>query len=111
MGWLPQDMDKADQVKQLREMYQVCSNQLQVLPLAMVTLPKYLVNVPPFMAWGQLLVDRHNSLGYCRWDKLLSALFRSYWSPGMYIEVTNCIQHCLACQWDKPLALPQEELC
>ena len=51
MGWLPQDVDKADQLRQQREMYWVCGKELQVLLLAMATLPEHWVEVPPLMAY------------------------------------------------------------
>ena len=28
----------------------------------------------------------------------------------MHADVANCIRHCSVCQWDKPPALPKEEL-
>ena len=62
------------------------------------------------MARAQLLVDIHDSLGHYRWDKLLSALFRSYWWPGMQVDIANCVLHCSVCQQDKPPTLPKEEL-
>ena len=109
-GWLTQDVDEADRVRQLGGIYWVCSNELQVLLLAMATLPKHWVDIPMPVAWAQLLADTHDSLLHCRRDKLISALHRSYWWPGMHVDVANCMQHCSVCQWDKPPALPKEEL-
>ena len=40
MGWLPQDVEKADQFRHLGEMYWPCSNGLQVLLLATATSPE-----------------------------------------------------------------------
>ena len=76
----------------------------------MATLPEHWVDVPPLVARAQLLVDTHDSLGHCRWEKLLSALRGSYWWPGMHTEVADCIWHCLVCQQDKPPMPPKEEL-
>ena len=36
-GWLPQDVDEANQLRQLGEICQACGNKLQVLLLAMAT--------------------------------------------------------------------------
>ena len=63
MGWMPQDVDKANQVKQLGEMYWACSNELQVLVLAIATLPEHWLDIQWLVAWAQLLTDTHNSLG------------------------------------------------
>ena len=49
-GWLPQDVDEADQLRQMGEIYQVCSEELQVLLLTTATWPKHWVDVPPLMA-------------------------------------------------------------
>ena len=92
-------------------MYWACGKELQVLLLAMATLPERWVDVPPLVARAQLLVDTHDSLGHCRQDKLLSSLHGSYWWPGMHTDLADCIQHCSVCQWDKPPILPKEELC
>ena len=51
MGWFPQDMDEANQEKQLGEMYQVGSNELQVLFTANITLLECWVNVPLLVAF------------------------------------------------------------
>ena len=77
----------------------------------MATSPKHWVDVPPLVACAQLLADTHDSLGHCKWDKLLSALHDSYWWPGMHVDIADCIQHCLVCQQDKPPAPHKEELC
>ena len=77
-GWLAQDVDKVDQLKQLGEIYRVCINELQVLLLATANLPNHWVDVLPFMTQAQLLADTYN-LGHFEWDKLLSTLCRSYW--------------------------------
>ena len=65
MGWLLQDVDEANQAKQLEKMYWAFSNKLQVPITAMLTLPECWVDVPSLVAWAQLLVDIHDSLGHC----------------------------------------------
>ena len=65
---------------------------------------------PPLVAQAQLLVDMHDSLGHYRQAKLLSILCRSYWWPGIYTDIADCIQNFLVCQWDKLPELPKEEL-
>ena len=82
---------------------------MQVLLLATVTLPEYRVDLPPLMAWAQLLSNTHDSIGHCGFDKLLSALRGSYWWPGMHTDIADCIWHCSVCQWDKLPVLPKEE--
>ena len=77
-SWLPQDVDKADQLRQLGEMYWACSKVLQVLLPAMATLPDNLVGIPPLMVRALLLANTHDSLGHCSWDKLLRTLRGSY---------------------------------
>ena len=57
----------------------------------MASLPEYWVDVLPLVAWVQLLVDTHNSLGHYEWNKLLSALHRSYWCPDIYVDIAYCI--------------------
>ena len=109
-GWLPQDMDKANQLRQLGEMYWVSGNELQVLLPAMATSPECWVDVPLLMAHAQLLADTHDSLGHCGQDKLLSTLRGSCWWTGMHADVANCIWHYSVYQWDKLPALPKEEL-
>ena len=79
MGWLPQDVDEANQLRQVGEIYQAYCKELQVLILAMATLPECWMDIPLLVAHAQLLVDIHDSLGHCRWDKLLSALCYPYW--------------------------------
>ena len=74
MGWLPQDMDEANHFRWLGEMYWACSKELQVLLPVMATFLERWVDVPPLVAYAQLLVDKHDSLGHYGWDKLLSAL-------------------------------------
>ena len=98
MGWLPQDVDEDNQLRQLGDMYRACGNELQVLLPAMANLPECWVDVPLLMAFEQLLVDTHNSLGHCRWDKLLRTLRGSYWWPGMHVDIANYIWHCLLYQ-------------
>ena len=68
------------------------------------------MDVPLLVAGVQLLVDMHDSLRHCGWDKLLSALRGSYWWPGMHTDIADCTQHCLVCQWDKPPMLSKEKL-
>ena len=94
IGWLPQDMNEADRLRQLGERYQACGREVQVLFLATATSPKHWVDVPPLMAGAQPLADTYDSLGNCRQDKLLSALWGSYWWPYMHVDVADCIQHC-----------------
>ena len=65
MGWLPQDVDKANRLRQLGEMHRACGKEFQVLLLAMATSPKHWVDIPLLMARAQLLVDTHDSLGHC----------------------------------------------
>ena len=89
----------------------MCGKELQVSLLAMATSPEHWVDVPLLMASVQLLVDVHDSLRHCGWDKLLSALRGSYYWPGMYADVVDCVRHCLVCQQDKPSMPPKEELC
>ena len=93
MGWLTQDMNEADQVRQMGEMYQVCNNKLQVLLSTTATLPKRWVDVLLLMARAQFLADMHDSLGHCRQDKLLSALCSYYWWPGIHADIANCVWH------------------
>ena len=88
----------------------MCDKELQFLLLATVTSPQHWVDVPLLGACEQLLADTHSSLGHCGWDKLLSALCKSYWWPGMHVDIANWIPHCLVCKWDKPPMLPKEEL-
>ena len=76
----------------------------------MVTLPELWVDVPLLVAHAQLLADTHNSLEHCGWDKLLSALHYSYWWPGIHVDITDCMWHCLVCQLDKLPTPPKEEL-
>ena len=64
IGWLPQNMDEADQLKQLGEMYQACGKKLQVFLPAMATSPKHWVYIPLLMAHAPLLVETHYSLGH-----------------------------------------------
>ena len=78
MGWLPQDMDEADQLRKLGEIHWACGKELQVLLPAMASLPKCWVDVPLLVAHAQLLSDMHNSLGHYGWDKLLSTLCGSF---------------------------------
>ena len=103
-------MEEADQLRKLGEIYRVYGRELQVLLPATPTLPECWVDVPPLVAHAQLLVDTYDSLGHCGWDKLLSALCGSYWWPGMYADVADCIWHCSVCQQDKPPTLPKGEL-
>ena len=91
-------------------MYQECVEELQVFIPATATLPKCWLDLPLLVACAQLLVNTHNSLGHCRGDKLLSALCGSYWWLGMYVDIADCIWHCLVCQQDKVPALLKEEL-
>ena len=100
MGWLPKDVDEADRLRKLGEIYWVCGKELQVLLPATATSPKRWVDVPPLVAYAQLLANMHNSLGHCGWDKLLSTLRGSYWWAGMHADVADCIQHCSVCQQD-----------
>ena len=53
------------------EIYQACGKELLALILVTATSPECWVDVPPLVAHAQLLVDTHNSLGHCGWDKLL----------------------------------------
>ena len=92
-------------------MYWACGKELQVLFPATATSPECWVDVPPLVARAQLLVDTHDSLGYCGQDNLLSTLRGSYWWPGMHVDVADCIWCCSICQWDKPPVPPKEELC
>ena len=50
MGWLPQDIDNANQLRQLGEMYWAYGKELQVLLPAMATSPKHWVDVPLLVA-------------------------------------------------------------
>ena len=97
-GWLPQDVDKADRLQQVGEMYWACGNEVQALLPATATSTKLWMDDPLLVACAQLLVDTHNSLGHCGGDKLLSTLFRSYWWPGMHIDVADCVRCCLVYQ-------------
>ena len=62
MGWMPQDMDETNQLRQLGEIYWAGGNELQVLLLAMATLSKCWVDVPLLVACAQLLADTHDPL-------------------------------------------------
>ena len=104
-------MEDTNQVKQLREIYQACSNKLQVLSPAIASLPEHWVDLPPLMAQLQFLVDIHEHLGYYGWDKLLISLCGFYLWLGMHLDVATCIQNCLVYHQDKLPALPKEELC
>ena len=88
----------------------MCSKELQDLLLATATLPKCWVDILLLVAHGQLLVDTHNSVGHCGWEKLLSTLHGSYWWPGMHTDIADCVRHCSACQQDKLPAPLKEEL-
>ena len=66
MGWVPQDVDKGDQLRQLGEMYWACGKELQVSLQAMATPSEHWVDVALLLAWAQVLVDMYSSLGYCR---------------------------------------------
>ena len=50
MDWLPQDVNEANRLRQMGEMYWECSKELQVLLLSMATLPEFWVDVPLLMA-------------------------------------------------------------
>ena len=91
-------------------MYRACGEELQVFLLAMATSPERWVDVPLLVAHAQLLADTHNSVRHYGQHKLLSALHRSYWWPGMHVDIADCIWYCSVCQWDKPPMLPKEEL-
>ena len=53
----------------------------------------------------------HDSIGHCRWSKLLRTLCRSYWWLGKYTDIVNYIWHCLVYQQDRSAVLPRGELC
>ena len=78
MGWLPQDVNEANQLRKLGEIYWASRKEVQVLLLATATSPKCWVDVPTLVVHAELLVDTYDSLGHCRWEKLLSALCGSY---------------------------------
>ena len=64
MGWSDQDIDEYNRVKQLGEIYQACSNELQVFLLPTATLPKGWVDIPLLLAGVHLLADMHKFLVY-----------------------------------------------
>ena len=80
-----------------------------LLPATAISLECW-VDVPLLVVCAQLLADTHDSLGHFGWDKLLTALCRSYWWPCMHVDIADCILHYSVCQQDKPLTLPKEEL-